>query len=123
MLPEHVLRRGWRFILGGARRAAPETNDIRQSLLDHVAALGVTCARGLQRVEWLVLAAAAPLLLFPGRYVWVGAALIATTWLARRVGSGRWSVSTAADRHILLLSLALVASLVPSIRLDYSMPK
>jgi tetratricopeptide (TPR) repeat protein len=123
MLPEHVLRRSWRFFLYGSRRAARATNGNGQMFLHQVAALGVSCARGWQRVEWLVLAASAPLLLFPGRFVWLGAALIGTTWLARRLGSGRWTVRTAADRFVLLLSLALIVSLMPSIRLDYSMPK
>ena len=51
-----------------------------------------TVGQHLELVEWLLFAAAAPLLLFPSQHTLLGAALIAAAWLTRRVASGRWSV-------------------------------
>lgn len=73
--------------------------------------------------EWPLLGLAAPLLLFPSRYTPLGLGLIAATWLIRRVATGRWSVPGPVHRPMLVLLLALFLSLVPSVRLDYSMPK
>jgi len=67
--------------------------------------------RRVQAVEWLFLAAAAPLLLFPSQYTLVGAGLIAATWLTRRVATGRWSVPSAAHWPAALLVFALLLSL------------
>jgi hypothetical protein len=46
-------------------------------------------------VDWLLLAAAAPLLLFPSQYTLVGAGLITVGWVTRRVATGSWSVPSA----------------------------
>src|SRR5437762_382593 len=73
--------------------------------------------------EWLPLLAAAPFLLVPSQYTLVGGALIGIPWLIRRAVTGRWSIATSADWPLRLMVLALVLSLVPSIRLDYSAPK
>jgi len=48
----------------------------------------------LTRYELLLLALAAPLWLFPIRWLpWVGVALIGLTWLSRRVSTGQWGRS------------------------------
>ncbi len=70
-----------------------------------------------------MLGAAAPTLIFPGNLTWLGLGLIIATWLARRFATGRWSVRTRIDGATLVLSGALLLSLAPSVRLDYSLPK
>ena len=95
----------------------------RPSVFGDAVAVCKTVARTLQRVEWLFLIAAAPLLLLPSRATAVGVILIATTWVARRVATGRWSIATHIDRFMPLFGIALLVSLIPSVRLDYSAPK
>src|SRR5215831_8611903 len=83
----------------------------------------VSAALLLQRIELLLLAVAAPMLVFPGRATAIGAAVIAATWVVRRVATGRWSVATRVDRWVPFFLIALLVSLLPSVRLDYSAPK
>src|SRR5215813_5810085 len=83
----------------------------------------VSAARFLQRTELVLLAVAAPMLVFPGRATAIGGALIAATWLLRRVATGRWSIATRVDRWVPFFLIALFVSLLPSVRLDYSAPK
>src|SRR5215831_19136079 len=77
----------------------------------------VSAALLLQRIELLLLAVAAPMLVFPGRATAIGAAVIAATWVTRRVATGRWSVATRVDRWVPFFLIALFVSLLPSLRL------
>src|SRR6266508_3400018 len=95
----------------------------RRAPFDELALGCKTIAGIVQRAEWVLLAAAAPTLLFPGRATALGIGLIGTTWMARRMATGRWSSSTRVDRFVPLFGLALLVSLIPSVRLDYSAPK
>lgn len=78
--------------------------------------------------EWILVCAAAPLLLFfsgigSGVGAAVGLALITPSWALRRLVTGQWTVSSPANAPCLLLLGTLFLSLVPSVRLDYSGPK
>jgi O-antigen ligase/tetratricopeptide (TPR) repeat protein len=73
--------------------------------------------------EWLLLALAAPFLLFPGPYTPIGLVPLAAIWGLRRAATGRWSVPSPAHAPLLVLLGALVVALVPSIALEYSAPK
>ncbi len=93
---------------------------LRLSLSTQHSALSTPFLRG---AEWLLLALAAPFLLFPGRYVLVGAGLVALGWLVRRLATGRWAAPTTATRWVLLLLAMLGVSLLVSPRIEYSVPK
>ena len=85
---------------------------------------------GLPRTGWLAygdllcLALAAPLLLFPrGALPWVGLALIALGWGARRLALGRFSVPTALDVPIALMLLMTLVGYAISADRALSAPK
>jgi putative inorganic carbon (HCO3(-)) transporter len=73
--------------------------------------------------EWLLLALAAPLLLFPNRYTPVGLGLLGASWVLRRVVTGRWTVGSPVYGPVLVLLLMLLVSLGPSIEPGYSANK
>src|SRR5205085_10121844 len=66
---------------------------------------------------------AAPMLLFPSSLTPAGLVLIGAGWVIRRAVNGQWSVSSPAHRPVLVLLAALLLSLIPSVRLDFSAPK
>jgi tetratricopeptide (TPR) repeat protein/O-antigen ligase len=80
-----------------------------------------SATRSLARYEFLLLAAATPLLLFPGIWTLLGAAIIALAWASRWLATGRISKPTAMDFPILLLLLTLGVGLVPAIDLDLAL--
>ncbi len=75
----------------------------------------------IARYELLLLAAATPLLLFPGVWTPVGVVLIAAAWACRWVATGRISARTAMDGPIILLLIMTGVSLIPSVNLDLSL--
>ncbi len=77
----------------------------------------------LAAVEWLLLGMAAPTLLVPGWYTPIGLVFVAAAWGIRRAVTGSWSVPSRAHGPSIILVLALLISLTPSVRLDYSSPK
>jgi putative inorganic carbon (HCO3(-)) transporter len=77
----------------------------------------------LAAVEWLLLGLAAPMLLVPGWYTPIGLVFVAAAWGIRRAVTGSWSVPSRAHGPSMMLVLALLIALTPSVRLDYSSPK
>ncbi|MGB3905734.1 MAG: O-antigen ligase family protein [Anaerolineae bacterium] len=75
----------------------------------------------IARYELLLLGAATPFLLFPGKWTPIGLALIAVAWIARWGATGRISARTAMDVPIVLLLIMTGVSLIPSIALDLSL--
>jgi len=73
------------------------------------------------RYELLLLAAATPFLLFPGKWTPIGLALIAVAWACRWVATGHLSARTAMDVPIILLLIMTGVSLIPSVALDLSL--
>ncbi len=71
--------------------------------------------------ELTLLGLAAPLLLFPGVWSVPGVALIALTWVWRRLSRGHLSVRTGMDVPILILLVMAVVSLVPSVAPELSL--
>ncbi len=61
--------------------------------------------------ELWILCAAAPFLLFPGRWTPAALAAIALTWVLRRLAFGAFTVRTPADAPLLFLLLAAAAGL------------
>lgn len=76
------------------------------------------------RAEPALVIAAAPLLLFPRAWLpWLGLALLPTSWLLRRLGTGRWFIKTPFDRPIAAIFLMTPIVLYASVDLSLSMPK
>lgn len=83
--------------------------------------------RGLARratgYELVWLALAAPALLFVGWWTWAGLAVIALTWLLRRVATGQLTRRTAVDGPIAVLVLAALIGAAVSVRPEWSWPR
>ncbi len=75
----------------------------------------------IARYELLLLAAATPLLLFPGWWSPIGLTVITVTWACRWVAKGQVSARTAMDIPIILLLIMTGVSLIPSVDLDLSL--
>ena len=80
--------------------------------------------RWLLALEPLLLAAAAPLLLFPrGALPMLGLALLAAAWPARRLATGHWGLRQPLSRWTPALALMAVVGLGASSDLALSLPK
>src|SRR5918911_435860 len=102
---------------------APSVSDVRVRLSIAGAERKAARLGPLLYAEWPLLVLSAPTLLFSGPLVPIGLVLIGATWIVRRVVCGHWSVSSGAEKPVLALILALLISLVASVRLEYSAPK
>jgi putative inorganic carbon (HCO3(-)) transporter len=80
-------------------------------------------ARWVARYELVWLAAAAPLLLFPGWWTALGLAVIALSWISRWVAWGRASRRTPMDGPIVVLLLMVGIGLAVSMGLAWSWPR
>ena len=81
-------------------------------------------------LDLALLSLAAPVILFPARFpaplTWVALGLVVASWPARRIQTGRWHLSTAADWPILLLLAMLPVAIwaaPPPLRAVYSWPR
>jgi len=72
-------------------------------------------ARCLARYELVCLAAAAPFLLFPGRWTPLGFAILVLVWLSRWAATGKLSRPTPLDWPIVVLLLMTAVSLAASV--------
>ena len=89
-----------------------------------MATVAATMGGRLWRLEWLLLAAATPLLLFPrDGWPWVGLGLAVVGWLLRALSSGRWMERTPLDRPLFVLFVMVLVGLFASVDLSLSMPK
>ena len=77
----------------------------------------------LALAELLVALIATPLLMFPGRYTVIALILVAVSWLARVVVGRRTLRHSPSDWPLLVLLLATLVSLYPSVDLSLSHPK
>ena len=100
-----------------AARASP--SSVRQRL-----SLGlVGLSRVVVRLEPLLLAVAAPFMLFP-RPAWTPVMLaVPLVWLARRIGRGRVIRRTPLDWAILLMMVMVLVSLYATFDIAFSLPK
>ncbi len=72
-------------------------------------------------IEWLLLALAASLLLLPDHSPLLGLATIGGSLAVRRLATGRWIALSRMNAPLVLLALALLMSLVPSVRPERSL--
>lgn len=84
----------------------------------------ITSPSWLAQAEPLLVALAAPLLLFPrGVLPWFGFGVLLLGWITRGVGTHRWFDRTPLDRPILAIFLMVFVSIYPSVDWQLSLPK
>lgn len=82
----------------------------KKSLINRLWQFILAVARWTTEWQLAILFLLSPLLMFPGRWVWLAAALLAWVWLARRLDSGRPSHRTPFDLPLLILAILLPVS-------------